>query len=260
MGISVATPRCRRIRPITAASSMSAIRRRWPPHRGHASTSNPKARAINDAQHWPRAWRRAVSAGSGSPACSVADSFNSASRPSCDVWCRTRSARQATRGPSTPWYSIRLMRVRGTSTASRPRNSTGWNTTSVVPSHHGCRSCRCTRPRGSSGAAPASPAEAARSDTRARADHVARPARRDPHGGQTRWPARDIRLAPVPRPPRTGRQAPKASAAMRPERYGHRHGGRRQPSQHRRFIRTLTGRTRCHSRRPPRVPGDRAGA
>ena len=85
MGISVATPRCRRIRPITAASSMSAIRRRWPPHRGHASTSNPKVRAISDAQHWPRAWRRAVSAGSGSPACSVADSFNSASRPSCDL-------------------------------------------------------------------------------------------------------------------------------------------------------------------------------
>src|SRR5438093_12771164 len=30
-GISVGTPRCRRIRPITAASSMSAIKRRRPP-------------------------------------------------------------------------------------------------------------------------------------------------------------------------------------------------------------------------------------
>ena len=33
-GISVGTPRCRRIRPITAASSMSAIKRRRPPHPG----------------------------------------------------------------------------------------------------------------------------------------------------------------------------------------------------------------------------------
>ena len=45
--------------------------------------------------------------------------------------CRTTSARHAARGPSTPWYGIRLMRGRGTSTASRPRNSIGSNTRSV---------------------------------------------------------------------------------------------------------------------------------
>jgi len=63
-------------------------------------------------------------------------------------------------GPSTPPFDSRsgrpehrrgascspkLMRGRGTSTASRPRNSTGSNTTSVVPSRHGCRSCHRTR-------------------------------------------------------------------------------------------------------------------
>jgi len=101
-GISVGTPRCRRIRPITAASSMSAIKRRRPPQRGHASTSNPKVRSISHAQHWPRAWRRAVSAGSASRPCSVADFFTPVSRPSPDVWRRTTSARQAARGPRTP--------------------------------------------------------------------------------------------------------------------------------------------------------------
>ena len=60
------------------------------------------------------------------------------------VWRRTTSARQAARGPSRQWYSIRLMRGRGTSTVSRPRNSIGSNTTSVVPSRHGCRSCSRT--------------------------------------------------------------------------------------------------------------------
>jgi hypothetical protein len=54
-GTSVGRPRCRRIRPMTAASSMSATRRTRPPHRGHPSTSNPKVRAISDAQHCPRA-------------------------------------------------------------------------------------------------------------------------------------------------------------------------------------------------------------
>jgi hypothetical protein len=42
---AVGRPRCRSIRPMTAASSMSAIRRRRPPQRGHASTSKSKARA-----------------------------------------------------------------------------------------------------------------------------------------------------------------------------------------------------------------------
>jgi hypothetical protein len=39
----------------------------------------PKVRAISDAQHWPRAWRRAVSLTSASRVCSVDDSSNSAS-------------------------------------------------------------------------------------------------------------------------------------------------------------------------------------
>jgi len=80
---------------------------------------------MRDAHVWPRAWRRAVSAGSASRADSVAESFARASPPSPDVWRRTTSARQAARGPSTPWYRIKLMRGRGTSTASRPRNTTG---------------------------------------------------------------------------------------------------------------------------------------
>ena len=46
-----------------SSSSMSAINRRRPPHLGQANTSNPKVRAIRAAHVWPRAWRRAVSAG-----------------------------------------------------------------------------------------------------------------------------------------------------------------------------------------------------
>jgi len=49
-------------------------------------------------------------------------------------------------GPRTPEYRIRLTRGRGTSTASRPRNSTGSNTTCVVPSPHGCLSASRTWP------------------------------------------------------------------------------------------------------------------
>jgi hypothetical protein len=76
-GSRFGTPRCRRIRLITAASSMSAGKRRRPPHRELASTSNPKVRSISDAQHWLLwACRRAVSAGSASRACAGADSFN----------------------------------------------------------------------------------------------------------------------------------------------------------------------------------------
>jgi hypothetical protein len=81
----VVTPRCQRIRPITAASSLSAIRRRRRPRRGQASTSNLNVRSIRDARHWPRAWRRAVSVGSASRACSVADSSNPESLPSPDT-------------------------------------------------------------------------------------------------------------------------------------------------------------------------------
>ena len=51
-------------------------------------------------------------------------------------------------GAGARFQRIRLMRGRGASTASRPRNSTGSNTTSVVPSRHGCRSCsRDRQPR-----------------------------------------------------------------------------------------------------------------
>ncbi len=56
-GRSVGKPRCPRIRPMTAAASMSAMRRRRPPHRGHARTSNAKARRIRSAHRWPRARR-----------------------------------------------------------------------------------------------------------------------------------------------------------------------------------------------------------
>jgi len=43
-GISVGRPRCRSIRWITAARSMSAISRNRPPQRGHANTSYPNVR------------------------------------------------------------------------------------------------------------------------------------------------------------------------------------------------------------------------
>ena len=46
-GISSGRPRRPRMRRMTAASSMSAMSRRRPPHRGQASTSNPKAGCIN---------------------------------------------------------------------------------------------------------------------------------------------------------------------------------------------------------------------
>jgi hypothetical protein len=38
--------------------------------------------------------------------------------------------------PNTPWWSTRLMRGRGVSTASRPSSSTGSNRRTVVPSLH----------------------------------------------------------------------------------------------------------------------------
>ena len=44
-------PRGRRIRSTTAASSISEIKRRRPPQRGHTRTSIPNVRAISDAQH-----------------------------------------------------------------------------------------------------------------------------------------------------------------------------------------------------------------
>jgi hypothetical protein len=48
-GTSVGRPRWSRIRQITRASSMIAISRSRPWHRGHASTSNPKLRCISCA-------------------------------------------------------------------------------------------------------------------------------------------------------------------------------------------------------------------
>lgn len=140
-GIVVGRPRYRRTRSITAACSISAIKRRRPPQRGQATTSTPKVRRISAAQHWPRARRRAASAGSsgltrspGLPAATASPTPRGA-----DVPPRTISARHAARGPRTPWYSTRLIRGRGTITASRLRNPTGANTRCVVPSAHRCR-------------------------------------------------------------------------------------------------------------------------
>lgn len=56
-GISVGTPRCRTIRSITVVSSMSTVKRRRPPHRGHASTSNPPP-SRNTAARPPKPWQR----------------------------------------------------------------------------------------------------------------------------------------------------------------------------------------------------------
>jgi hypothetical protein len=39
---------------MTAACSMSAVRRRRPPHRGHAGTSNSKVRRMSSAHRCPR--------------------------------------------------------------------------------------------------------------------------------------------------------------------------------------------------------------
>jgi hypothetical protein len=47
---SVGSRRWRRMRSITAACSMSAMRRRRPPQRGHARTSRPKLRRMRSAQ------------------------------------------------------------------------------------------------------------------------------------------------------------------------------------------------------------------
>jgi len=71
---------------------MSATRRRRPPQRGQASTSNPKVRAISAAQDWPRARRRAASAVSASHACAVGTSANAASRPSVQTVEELRAA------------------------------------------------------------------------------------------------------------------------------------------------------------------------
>jgi hypothetical protein len=62
-GRSVGRSRCRRIRPMTATSSMSATRRRRPPQRGHASTSKPNVRLRRAVRRGgagahPVAWKR----------------------------------------------------------------------------------------------------------------------------------------------------------------------------------------------------------
>ena len=96
-GMSVGSPRGRRMRSITAGSSITAMSCRRPPHRGHSRTSNPKLRRMNSAQ-------RPFAAGGGSPApaASLESSGGEFSWEPTGSPNRTTSARHAARGASTP--------------------------------------------------------------------------------------------------------------------------------------------------------------
>jgi hypothetical protein len=80
---------------MTAASSMSAIRRRRPPHRGHVSTSNPNVRRIKSAQWWCRAAADAAAGAAGPWGTPTAAAGS-------DVGRGTAADRQAARGPQHP--------------------------------------------------------------------------------------------------------------------------------------------------------------
>ena len=60
----------------------------------------------------------------------------------------TAARRRAAWGANTPWYSSRLTRGFGVIAARRPRKSSGSNSSARVPSRHGRRSSRRTRPSG----------------------------------------------------------------------------------------------------------------
>ena len=96
-GMSVGSPRWRRMRSITAGSSITAMSCRRPPHRGHSRTSNPRLRRMNSAQ-------RPFAAGGGSPtsAASLESSEGEFSWEPTGSPNRTTSARHAARGASTP--------------------------------------------------------------------------------------------------------------------------------------------------------------
>ena len=116
-------PRCARILPITAESSMAARSVKGPPHCGQVVMSMAKMRLSN----WAQLRRARVEAGGRAPV----------SLEEADAWSRSPGTiwdRSAALGANTPWKRMRWSRGWGMSAAKRCRNSSGVMTRWVVPS------------------------------------------------------------------------------------------------------------------------------